>query len=72
MDTMGGGRIDCYLDIGALSPPSLRPTTPLTRRAASLFSYVAFVDLLNNLELLAANGVQVESVPPPVPQRSRR
>ncbi|KAF4511343.1 hypothetical protein G6O67_003149 [Ophiocordyceps sinensis] len=42
---MGGGRIDCYLDI------------------ASLFSYVAFVDLLNNLELLAANGVQVDFHP---------
>ncbi|KAJ6446572.1 glutathione S-transferase kappa 1 [Purpureocillium lavendulum] len=42
---MGGGRIDCYLDI------------------ASLFSYVAFVDLLGNLDKLAANGVEVEFHP---------
>ncbi|UNI14119.1 Dihydrofolate reductase [Purpureocillium takamizusanense] len=42
---MGGGRIDCYLDI------------------ASLFSYVAFVDLIGNLDTLAAHGVKVEFHP---------
>ncbi|RDA90067.1 hypothetical protein CP533_2917 [Ophiocordyceps camponoti-saundersi (nom. inval.)] len=42
---MGGGRIDCYLDI------------------ASFFSYVAFVDLLANLDKLAAHGVKVDFHP---------
>ncbi|RCI15197.1 hypothetical protein L249_6446 [Ophiocordyceps polyrhachis-furcata BCC 54312] len=42
---MGGGRIDCYLDI------------------ASFFSYVAFVDLLANVDKLAAHGVKVDFRP---------
>ena len=57
---MGGGRIDCYIDIGGPLSRRLTRLRKLTQSQASMYSYLAFVDLLANQEKLAAHGVTVE------------
>jgi hypothetical protein len=56
-----GGKIDCYLDIGTV--PSIIPRHPNKTNPfplASLYSYLAFLELQKNRDLLASHNVQVE------------
>lgn len=59
-----GGRIDCYIDIGeVLFPPPpifMQQLTATSHLAASLYSYIGFVHLVDNLATLESHGVQVE------------
>jgi hypothetical protein len=55
-----GGRIECYLDICKLRTLHLPRASLADIDTASLYSYVAFVQLQKIRELLAAHSVEFE------------
>jgi hypothetical protein len=55
-----GGHIDCYVDICRSAPQRPLKQPKLTLVSASFYSYIIFLDLLQNQSLLKSHSVRVE------------